>query len=202
MIFFMPRSLREKGLHNEMEPARLAPARVRVALSARPEGRPSPTGCFPRCVQYYRLNMVGWIFKENTRVEESARNQAVCRRWRVRSTSSTSKFKALSDDELRAKTTAWKGELAAITELPEQWAKARRDSARSVCRGENAARRLTDASRSSPSAISDDLETWCTSTSSSSVGWLLHSRPIAKWRPAKARRWLATLPLYLNALTG
>ena len=56
-------------------------------------------------------------FKENTRLEKSARDQAAAAD-RTSINEFDEQFKALSDDELRAKTAAWKAELAAI-EDPE-----------------------------------------------------------------------------------
>ncbi|HSU85565.1 MAG TPA: hypothetical protein VLI42_02415, partial [Chthoniobacterales bacterium] len=66
--------------------------------------------------------MVSWILKKIL----GSKNQREIKRLHpiVRSINGfDEQFKALSDDELRAKTAAWKAELAQIPELPEQWAK-------------------------------------------------------------------------------
>ena len=68
--------------------------------------------------------MVGWILKKIL----GSKNQREIKRLTPtvrRINEFDEQFKALSDDELRAKTATWKAELAAIPELRDQWAAAR-----------------------------------------------------------------------------
>jgi preprotein translocase subunit SecA len=64
--------------------------------------------------------MVGWILKKIL----GSKNQRELRRLMpiVRRTNELDEqFKSLSDDELRAKTAAWKQEISAISDLQAQW---------------------------------------------------------------------------------
>src|SRR3954469_23627962 len=64
--------------------------------------------------------MVGWFLKKIL----GSKNQREIKRMMPlvhRINELDEQFKALSDDELRAKTAAWKAELAQIPELPDQW---------------------------------------------------------------------------------
>ena len=66
--------------------------------------------------------MVGWILKKIL----GSKNQREIKRMAPlvqRINELDEQFKALSDDDLRAKTAAWKTELAAIPDLLEQWTK-------------------------------------------------------------------------------
>ena len=66
--------------------------------------------------------MVGWILKKIL----GSKNQREIKRLTPmvrRINELDEQFKALSDDELRAKTAAWKSELAAMTDLEAQWHK-------------------------------------------------------------------------------
>src|SRR6187399_2430559 len=67
-------------------------------------------------------------------------------------------FKALSDDELRAKTAAWKAELAAIPDLRDQWAKLDEILPEAFAVVKNAARRLTE--RKQEFSVCDQPMTW------------------------------------------
>ena len=59
----------------------------------------------------------------------------------------------MTDDDLRAKTAAWKTELAAIPELPDQWAKLDEILPEAFAVVKNAARRLTDELRQVVEAV-------------------------------------------------
>ena len=111
-------------------------------------------------------------------------------------------FKALSDDELRAKTAAWKDELSAIEDpdalarrldeiLPEAFAVVK-----------NAARRLTE--RQHKFMVCDQPMTWNMVHFDVQLigGIVLHRGRIAEMATGEGKTLVATLPLYLNALTG
>src|SRR5438034_1104350 len=87
--------------------------------------------------------MVGWILKKIL----GSKNQREIKRLMPitgRINELDEQFKALSDDELRAKTATWKSELAAIPELPEQWQKLDEILPEAFAVVKNAARRLTE----------------------------------------------------------
>ena len=66
--------------------------------------------------------MVGWILKKIL----GSKNQRELRRLMPivrRMNEFDEQFKSLSDEELRAKTAAWKAEVSAIPGLEEQWKK-------------------------------------------------------------------------------
>ena len=97
-------------------------------------------------------------FKENTRLEESARDSSGSSRSCASINAFDEQFKALSDDDLRAKTAAWNAELSAIEDpdalaqrleeiLPEAFAVVK-----------NAARRLTE--RQETFSVCDQPMTW------------------------------------------
>jgi preprotein translocase subunit SecA len=151
--------------------------------------------------QYYGLIMVGWILKKIL----GSKNQREIKRLSpmVRKINELDEqFKALSDDELRAKTTAWKSELAAIPELPEQWAKLDEILPEAFAVVKNAARRLTE--RQQEFTVCDQPMTWNMVHFDVQLvgGMVLHRGRIAEMATGEGKTLVATLPLYLNALTG
>src|SRR2546430_15590257 len=87
--------------------------------------------------------MVGWILKKIL----GSKNQRELRRLAplVRQINEfDEQFKSLSDDELRAKTAAWKEELAKIPQLEEQWKKLDEILLEAFAVVKNGARRLKD----------------------------------------------------------
>jgi preprotein translocase subunit SecA len=207
MIFFMPRTLAAKNAsHNEMEPARpRAGGGWGFALSSTVRQLPEQAvsnGLFPAGLrQYYRLNMVGWILKKIL----GSKNQREIKRLSPMARQINEldeQFKALSDDELRAKTTTWKNELAAITELPEQWAKLDEILPEAFAVVKNAARRLTE--RQQEFTVCDQPMTWNMVHFDVQLvgGMVLHRGRIAEMATGEGKTLVATLPLYLNALTG
>jgi preprotein translocase subunit SecA len=151
--------------------------------------------------QYYPLNMVGWILKKIL----GSKNQREIKRLApmVRQINDLDEqFKALSDDELRAKTTAWKSELAAIPELPEQWAKLDAILPEAFAVVKNAARRLTE--RQQEFTVCDQPMTWNMVHFDVQLvgGMVLHRGRISEMATGEGKTLVATLPLYLNALTG
>ncbi len=97
--------------------------------------------------------MVGWILKKIL----GSKNQREIKRMMPtvrRINELDEQFKSLSDDDLRAKTAAWKAELAAIPELTDQWAKLDEILPEAFAVVKNAARRLTERQQTSRSATS------------------------------------------------
>jgi preprotein translocase subunit SecA len=151
--------------------------------------------------QYYRLDMVGWILKKIL----GSKNQREIKRLMPtvrRINELDEQFKALSDDELRAKTTAWKTELAAIPELPEQWQKLDEILPEAFAVVKNAARRLTE--RQQGFTVCDQPMTWNMVHFDVQLvgGMVLHRGRISEMATGEGKTLVATLPLYLNALTG
>ena len=140
-----------------------------------------------------------WIFKRIL----GSRNQRELRRLLPivrRINELDTQFKALSDDDLRAKTFAWKQRLAPVDDfaeravildeiLPEAFAVVR-----------NAARRLCGKTW----LVSDQPVTWNMVHFDVQLigGMVLHSGRIAEMATGEGKTLVATLPLYLNALTG
>src|SRR5204862_7695540 len=101
--------------------------------------------------------MVSWILKKIL----GSKNQREIKRLMPmarRINELDEQFKALSDDELRAKTAAWKAELAQIPELPEQWAKLDEILPEAFAVVKNAARRLTASQQEF--SVCDQPMTW------------------------------------------
>src|SRR3954451_2855361 len=111
-------------------------------------------------------------------------------------------FKALSDDDLRAKTVAWKAELAALKELPDQWQKLDEILPEAFAVVKNAARRLTEVQQEF--TVCDQPMTWNMVHFDVQLvgGMVLHRGRISEMATGEGKTLVATLPLYLNALTG
>ena len=145
--------------------------------------------------------MVSWILKKIL----GSKNQREIKRLQpiVRSINAfDEQCKALSDDELRAKTAAWNAELSAIEDpdvlarrldeiLPEAFAVVK-----------NAARRLTE--RNEAFTVCDQPMTWNMVHFDVQLigGIVLHRGRIAEMATGEGKTLVATLPLYLNALAG
>ncbi|HEX7518375.1 MAG TPA: preprotein translocase subunit SecA [Chthoniobacterales bacterium] len=145
--------------------------------------------------------MVGWILKKIL----GSKNQREIKRLMPtarRINEFDEQFKALSDDELRAKTAAWKAELAAIPELPDQWAKLDEILPEAFAVVKNAARRLTE--RQHTFTVCDQPMTWNMVHFDVQLvgGMVLHRGRISEMATGEGKTLVATLPLYLNALTG
>jgi preprotein translocase subunit SecA len=151
--------------------------------------------------QYYRFIMVGWVLKKIL----GSKNQREIKRMMPmvrRINELDEQFKALSDDDLRAKTAAWKAELAQIPELPEQWARLDEILPEAFAVVKNAARRLTE--RQQEFTVCDQPMTWNMVHFDVQLvgGMVLHRGRIAEMATGEGKTLVATLPLYLNALTG
>jgi preprotein translocase subunit SecA len=159
-------------------------------------------GCFsPKSVNITSLNMVSWILKKIL----GSKNQREIKRLMplVRQINELDEqFKALSDDDLRAKTAAWKTELAAISDLREQWTKLDEILPEAFAVVKNAARRLTE--RQQEFTVCDQPMTWNMVHFDVQLvgGSVLHRGRIAEMATGEGKTLVATLPLYLNALTG
>src|SRR5438067_29781 len=145
--------------------------------------------------------MVGWFLKKilgSTSEHEIKRLMPTVRRMNELD----EQFKALSDDDLRARTAAWKSELAAIPELPEQWQKLDEILPEAFALVKNAARRLTE--RQHEFTVCDQPMAWNMVHFAVQLvgGIVLHRGRISEMATGEGKTLVATLPLYLNALTG
>src|SRR4051794_19515934 len=145
--------------------------------------------------------MVSWILKKIL----GSKNQREIRRMQpiVRSINAfDEQFKALSDDDLRAKTAAWKAEISTL-EDPEAVAR-RLDEIlpEAFALVKNAARRLTE--RKASFTVCDQPMTWNMVHFDVQLvgGMVLHRGRIAEMATGEGKTLVATLPLYLNALAG
>src|SRR5204863_6130422 len=145
--------------------------------------------------------MVTWILKKIL----GSKNQRELKRLRPivqRINEFDEQFKTLSDDELRAKTATWKEELAKISELEEQWKKLDEILPEAFAVVKNAARRLKDQQHTF--TVCDQPMTWDMVHFDVQLlgGIVLHRGRIAEMATGEGKTLVATLPLYLNALTG
>ena len=111
-------------------------------------------------------------------------------------------LKSLSDDELRAKTAIWKEEFSQISDLQEQWKKLDEILPEAFAVVKNAARRLKDRGHSF--TVCDQPMVWDMVHFDVQLlgGVVLHRGRIAEMATGEGKTLVATLPLYLNALTG
>src|SRR5215212_3616532 len=111
-------------------------------------------------------------------------------------------FKSLSDDELRAKTANWKEEFSKIPDLQEQWKRLDEILPEAFAVVKNAARRLKDRGHSF--TVCDQPMVWDMVHFDVQLvgGIVLHRGRIAEMATGEGKTLVATLPLYLNALTG
>jgi preprotein translocase subunit SecA len=145
--------------------------------------------------------MVSWILKKIL----GSKNQREIKRLHpiVRTINAfEEQYKALSDDELRAKTAAWKAEVSTI-EDPEALAR-RLDEIlpEAFAVVKNAARRLTE--RQVTFQVCEQPMTWNMVHFDVQLigGIILHRGRIAEMATGEGKTLVATLPLYLNALAG
>src|SRR5216110_2361994 len=145
--------------------------------------------------------MVGWILKKIL----GSKNQRELRRFSPivrRINEFDEQFKSLSDDELRAKTAAWKEEFSKIPELEDQWKKLNEILPEAFAVVKNAARRLKE--RQHTFTVCDQPMVWDMVHFDVQLlgGIVLHRGRIAEMATGEGKTLVATLPLYLNALTG
>ncbi|MEO5720093.1 MAG: preprotein translocase subunit SecA [Chthoniobacterales bacterium] len=145
--------------------------------------------------------MVGWILKKFL----GSRNQREIKRMMPtvrRINELDEQFKALSDDELRAKTAKWQEELRGIEDPDERWRKLDELLPEAFAVVKNGARRLT--ARQEEFTVCDQPMTWNMVHFDVQLvgGMVLHRGRIAEMATGEGKTLVATLPLYLNALTG
>src|SRR6266498_5535929 len=145
--------------------------------------------------------MVGWILKKIL----GSKNQRELRRLSPivrRINELDEQFKNLSDDELRAKTAAWKEEFSKIPDLEGQWEKLAEILPEAFAVVKNAARRLKERQHSF--TVCDQPMVWDMVHFDVQLlgGVVLHRGRIAEMATGEGKTLVATLPLYLNALTG
>src|SRR6266699_3264990 len=145
--------------------------------------------------------MVGWILKKIL----GSKNQRELKRLMPivhRINEFDAQFKGLSDEALRAKTAAWKEEFAKIPELQDQWNRLSEILPEAFAVVKNAARRLKD--RQHTFTVCDQPMTWDMVHFDVQLlgGVVLHRGRIAEMATGEGKTLVATLPLYLNALTG
>ncbi len=109
-------------------------------------------------------------------------------------------FKALSDDELRAKTRAWQQRLAPVEDFAERTVILNEILPEAFAVVRNGARRLCGKTW----LVADQPVTWNMVHFDVQLigGMVLHSGRIAEMATGEGKTLVATLPLYLNALTG
>src|SRR6186997_749681 len=145
--------------------------------------------------------MVSWILKKIL----GSKNQRELRRLAPnvrRINEFDEQFKSLSDDALRAKTAAWKEELSKIPDLQDQWKKLDEILPEAFAVVKNAARRLKE--RQQTFTVCDQPMVWDMVHFDVQLlgGIVLHRGRIAEMATGEGKTLVATLPLYLNALTG
>src|SRR5881227_3880060 len=145
--------------------------------------------------------MVGWILKKilgSKNQRELKRLSPIVRRINEMD----EQFKSLSDDELRGKTAAWKEELSKIPDLQDQWKKLDEILPEAFAVVKNAARRLKERQHSF--TVCDQPMVWDMVHFDVQLlgGVVLHRGRIAEMATGEGKTLVATLPLYLNALTG
>jgi preprotein translocase subunit SecA len=145
--------------------------------------------------------MVNWILKKIF----GSKNQRELRRLapNVRRVNEfDEQLKMLSDDDLRSKTAAWKEEFSKISDPEEQWRRLNEILPEAFAVVKNAARRLKDRRHSF--TVCDQPMTWDMVHFDVQLlgGIVLHRGRIAEMATGEGKTLVATLPLYLNALTG
>src|SRR5437899_8086956 len=145
--------------------------------------------------------MVGWILKKIV----GSKNQRELRRLAPmvrRINEFDEQLENLSDDALRAKTAAWKDELTKISDPEEQWNRLDEILPEAFAAVKNAARRLKERRHSF--TVCDQPMTWDMVHFDVQLvgGMVLHRGRIAEMATGEGKTLVATLSLYLNALTG
>src|SRR3954454_20688629 len=111
-------------------------------------------------------------------------------------------FQAISDDELRAKTAAWKEEISRVDDEDERERRLDEVLPEAFAAVKNAARRMTE--RKFSFSVCDMPVTWNMIHFDVQLigGICLHRGMIAEMATGEGKTLVATLPLYLNALAG
>jgi len=145
--------------------------------------------------------MINWILKKII----GSKNQREIKRMRPIVDQINSLEKALqsvSDEELRSRTAAWKEQLSKIEDPNEQHNFLDKILPEAFAVVKNGARRLTE--RQETFTVCDQPMTWNMVHFDTQLigGMVLHHGRIAEMATGEGKTLVATLPLYLNALTG
>ena len=145
--------------------------------------------------------MVAWILKKIL----GSKNQRELKRLAPivrRINELDEQFKSLSDEDLQAKTATWKEELAKLPGIEDQWKHLDEILPEAFAVVKNAARRLKERRHSF--VVCDQPMTWDMVHFDVQLvgGIVLHRGRIAEMATGEGKTLVATLPLYLNALTG
>ena len=145
--------------------------------------------------------MISWILKKIV----GSKNQRELRRMEpivARINEIEAGLAGLSDDDLRAKTTAWKTELSAMTDNALLAARLEEILPEAFALVKHGARRLTE--RKQTFTVCDQPMTWAMVHFDVQLigGMVLHQGRIAEMATGEGKTLVATLPVYLNALTG
>ncbi|MGZ5003369.1 MAG: preprotein translocase subunit SecA, partial [Chthoniobacterales bacterium] len=145
--------------------------------------------------------MVGWILKKIL----GSKNQREIKRLTPtvrRINEFEEQVKSLSDEELRAKTAQWKEELSKMEDPEAQWRRLDEIMPEAFAVVKNAARRLTE--RNHTFEVCDQPMSWNMVHFDVQLvgGMVLHRGRISEMATGEGKTLVATLPLYLNALTG
>src|SRR5581483_76882 len=145
--------------------------------------------------------MVGWILRKiiGSKNQREVKRMAPTVR-RINEIEETLRSK--SDDDLRNMTAAWKEELSKIESPQDQWKRLDEILPEAFAVVKNAARRLTE--RQESFTVCDQPMTWNMVHFDVQLvgGIVLHRGRIAEMATGEGKTLVATLPLYLNALTG
>ena len=145
--------------------------------------------------------MINWILKKIV----GSKNQREIKRMRPivdQINAIEHELQSVSDDDLRAKTATWKARLAPIEDPNEQAVILDEILPEAFAVVKNAARRLTERKHS---FVACDIEsTWNMIHFDVQLigGIVLHQGKISEMATGEGKTLVATLPLYLNALTG
>ena len=145
--------------------------------------------------------MVGWLLKKII----GSKNQREVKRMApaVRLMNEfEEKFQSFSDEQVRGQTTAWQEELAKLPTVQDQWKRLEELLPEAFALVKNAARRLTE--RKLTFNVCDQPMTWNMVHFDVQLvgGMVLHRGRIAEMATGEGKTLVATLPLYLNALSG
>lgn len=199
--FFGPkhRAGRDSGTQGEVE--EFAPARFQFSPPALPRNVPLPFFKAPpaRTDYLYFSKMITWLIKKvigskNTRMVKALRPTV------EKINALELEYQKLSDDQLRAKTAAWKERLAKIDDPTEQQCVLNEILPEAFAAVKNAARRMVG----STFTVCDQPYTWNMVHFDVQLigGICLHRGMIAEMATGEGKTLVATLPLFLNALTG
>jgi preprotein translocase subunit SecA len=151
--------------------------------------------------RFFPFFMLNWIFKKVV----GSRNQRDLRRLQpiIRQINEIEQTLAgLSDDELRAKTAAWKQELSAIEDLNDLKKRLDEILPEAFALVKQGARRLTE--RKHTFTVCDQPMSWAMVHFDVQLigGMTLHQGRIAEMATGEGKTLVGTAPVYLNALTG